>query len=508
MTGRTSLRRASAGDQELLFEWRNRPEIVALGASGSEVSAPEHAAWFAALLDDAERLQLIIEVDGSPAGQIRFVPAGPDHPGAWEVSIYLIQGHLGLGRGARALEQALALAWVELEPSAIVAVVLSDNIASRRLFERQGFVATGADPDRSVVLVLDRPASVPHNRLTHDEAEVDAVAAVVRSGHWAGGPVTAELEAALAEVAGVAHAVCLSSGTDALRLVLQALGVAGERVAVPAYSCVALADAALASGAEPVPLDVVDAAWTLDPNGAGSAAASGVRVAVAVNTFGLPADVEPWSSVGVDVVEDCAHAFGVAIDGRPLGGRSRAAILSFHATKLIGGGEGGAVLTDDPWLADEVRSWRDYDEEPADARRSNNRSSDVEAALALAQLGRLPELLAARADRAAHYLDRLDRWVGRAGLALPVSVDHRVWYRFVIETSHRADAIVQGLEGRGVHAAQPVTRWHVRAEAPNSDRAFSHLVSIPLYPTLSRAEQERTIAALGAVLQHLEESRP
>src|SRR3989344_8381177 len=108
--------------------------------------------------------------------------------------------------------------------------------------------------------------NVPHNRLTFGEEEVQAVADVVKSGHWAGGPRVKELEEALCARAGVKHAVGVSSGLSALRLALQGLGVKqGDEVIVPAYSCVALANAALTLGAVPVPADVREEDFTIDP---------------------------------------------------------------------------------------------------------------------------------------------------------------------------------------------------------------------------------------------------
>src|ERR1039458_7346111 len=101
------------------------------------------------------------------------------------------------------------------------------------------------------------PKLVPHNRLTFGEAECDAVMRTVRSGQWAQGPRVQELEAALARMSGVRHAVCVASGLAALRLALGALGIrSGDSVLVPAYSCVALANSVLAWGAAPVPVDV------------------------------------------------------------------------------------------------------------------------------------------------------------------------------------------------------------------------------------------------------------
>src|SRR5690349_10650387 len=113
---------------------------------------------------------------------------------------------------------------------------------------------------------------IPHNRLTFDENEVKAVAEVVRSGYWAGGPQVLRLEATLAKLVGVQFAVGVGSGLSALRLALKSLGVgAGDEVIVPAYSCVALPNAVLSLQAMPVPVDVQAPDWNIDPKAVESA---------------------------------------------------------------------------------------------------------------------------------------------------------------------------------------------------------------------------------------------
>ena len=199
---------------------------------------------------------------------------------------------------------------------------------------------------------LRRVAPVPHNRLTHGRQEELAVAAVVASGQWAGGGRGEELERRLAERAGVPFAICVGSGLAALRLSLRALGVGrGSRVVVPAYSCVALANAALSLGAEPVAVDVTPGTWNLD---AAAAARQQASAAVVVHTFGCRANLADYRDSAGATIEDCAHAFGLP----GLGAGSDVAILSFYATKLIGAGEGGAVLTSSEEIAASVRAHR------------------------------------------------------------------------------------------------------------------------------------------------------
>lgn len=347
---------------------------------------------------------------------------------------------------------------------------------------------------------------IPHNRLTFGRAECDAVLRTVRSGQWAQGPRVQELEAALVRMSGVRHAVCVASGLAALRLALGALGIrAGDSVLVPAYSCVALANSVLAWGANPVPVEVDTTHWNIEPTASRSWIEKGrPRATIAVNTFGVPAALQEMVSGDVPVIEDCAHAFGLKIGGQWLGSRGQIGVLSFYATKLIGGGEGGAVLTNSDPVANFVRSGRDYSDQPADGHRMNDKMNDLEASLVLAQLERLPEMIAAREAVANRYLERLSDGRFQRVYRLPPKIKERVWYRFAVEMlTTSAEKVVSGLECLGVHAACPVTDWRPADSpaAPIADRTYRMLVSLPLYPTLTGQEQDCVVSAFLKVCE-------
>jgi dTDP-4-amino-4,6-dideoxygalactose transaminase len=346
--------------------------------------------------------------------------------------------------------------------------------------------------------------SIPHNRLTYDEAECEAVVRTVQSGYWAQGPRVCELEAVLARIAGVQHATCVASGLAALRLALGALDVrSGDSVLVPAYSCVALANASLAWGASPVPVDVDPADWNLEPEQCVAAIAKHrPRAVIAVHTFGTPAALSKIRAVGAPVVEDCAHAFGLELGDGALGGRAEVGVLSFYATKLIGSGEGGAVLTNSAEIAKFVRSARDYGDQPPCAYRMNDKMNDLEASLVLAQLKRLPEMISARAALAQRYGELLGSSQENHFFRIPDVRQRRVWYRFAVEMVQAGgESIVSGLERRGVHAAIPVKDWRASDSpfCPVADRAYGHVVSLPLYPTLTIAEQDRVVETFLSV---------
>lgn len=342
---------------------------------------------------------------------------------------------------------------------------------------------------------------IPHNRLTFGARESGAVRRVIESGHWAGGKMVARLEAALALRANVKWAVAVGSGLAALRLALRGLGVrGGDEVIVPAYSCVALANAVLALDARPIPGDVERMTWNIDPASVRRRLSRKTRAVVAVHTFGCPAPIKQLASAGLPVIEDCAHAFGMGTVDKPLGSLGCAAILSFYATKLISAGEGGAVLTNSERLADFVRDWRDCGDKAPAPGRLNDKMTDIEAALALCQLHRLDWLIAQRRRKAEIYHDLLAKAAAATGaFRLPEITNERIWYRYVVEIKgNRLLPVRAALRRGGIHCEIPVEPWADRKVAartcPDAEFAFDHLLSLPLYPTLDASAQRRVAA--------------
>lgn len=355
---------------------------------------------------------------------------------------------------------------------------------------------------------------IPHNRLIHGTNELAAVAEVVASGHWAAGPRVAELEAALSIAAGSRFAACVASGSAALELALASLGVSdGDEVLIPAYCCSALPNAVLARRATPIAVEVLDGEWTIDPDAARVARSPRTRAVIAIHTFGVPAQIAELRRLGLSIIEDCSHAFGPVGGAPPLGSLGDIAILSLFATKLIGGGEGGALLCNDASHDAFVREWRDYRDQPAGTARRAHTMTDVEAALALCQLRRLPSLIESRARLAREYDARLqDAAMQHDCMRLPSPESPRIWYRYALELTDRdVNSIRAALRAAGVAAESPFADWRrdPRSEfssrsrshaTPHADRAFSRLVSLPLFPSLRLEELETVCTALRAAL--------
>jgi dTDP-4-amino-4,6-dideoxygalactose transaminase len=345
--------------------------------------------------------------------------------------------------------------------------------------------------------------TIPHNRLTFGPPEIQAVNRVVASGHWAGGKKLRSLEQALCELTGRRYAVGVASGISALRLALLAVGVrSGDRVAIPAYSCVALANAVLSVGAVSQPIDVINGVWNLDPQALRTSRK--VKAVIAVHTFGMPSSLRALKMSGIPLIEDCAHAIGLKTADGPLGSVADVAITSFHATKLIGAGEGGAVLTDRPDIALFVKNWRDYTDQPPNALRLNDKITDLESALALAQLRRLPQMITKRRRLALRYDRALTPLMKKTHFCrLPRILGRRVWYRYAVEMlKSDPESFIAKLRQRGVIAETPVSDWRGTAlrGSPVADRAYRRLVSLPLYPSLTANEQRMVCASIRSII--------
>lgn len=333
--------------------------------------------------------------------------------------------------------------------------------------------------------------NVPHNALMHGEEEVIAVTKVVRSGKWAGSPCIEDTESRFARAAGTKHACAVGTGLGALRLALRAIGICqGDDVAVPGYSCVALANAVLACGANPVPIEIEPTTLNISPKALVEMVRVNprIRAAIAVHTFGFPADIENLAKAGVPLIEDCSHAFGRS----GFGSNGRVALMSLYATKLVGAGEGGMIFTNDSDIMQNIREARDYTDLPPDGYRLNDKPSSFTAALAGCQLDRLPESLNKRDYLAERYFTAFD-FLAREGLCrLPLKKSGRVWYRYAIQLHQNVDKAISALRTCGVISAKPVEPWSI-PPGKHCAEAFSQTISLPMFPALTDYMQDHVI---------------
>ncbi len=352
---------------------------------------------------------------------------------------------------------------------------------------------------------------IPHNRLTYGIEEEKAVLEVVRSGCWAGGNFTNQLEKQIGQYTKSNYVAAVSSGISALRLALLGIGITPkDEVIVPAYSCVALANAVLSVGATPVPVDIQKNTYNIDIECIKKAITPKTKAIIAVHTFGQPSQIEEIISLGYKVIEDCAHCLGINYKGKytikPIGSWANVAITSFYATKLIGAGEGGAVLSSDSRVIDLTKKYRDYSDQMPSAYRLNDKMNDLEAALAFTQLQKLDFFNKRRAEIAERYLAELDKIIPISNL--PSNEIERVWYRFVIKLPNSISLTKFKdylWEKYSIKTDEPVFSWHSNMNTnllPNTIKAFEKCLSLPCYPTLTEEEQSHIIKSIKQTIQY------
>lgn len=277
-----------------------------------------------------------------------------------------------------------------------------------------------------------------------DEREERLLLEVLRSGQWGildGGKV-ARFQERFAEFQGAKHALCVTSGTTALEVAMRALGVGpGDEVITTPYTFVATPSAAFLVGARPVFVDIDPATYLIDPVKVEAAITERTRAIVPVHIGGCPCDMDAITEIarqhGLYVLEDACQAWGASWRGRPVGAIGDLGCFSFQASKNINAGEGGAIVTNDPELAERCWSLHNVGRVREGAWYQheflgwNYRMTEWQGAILLAQLERLPEHIERRADNAAYLAARLGEVEG----ITPAVVDERVtghaWHLFI-----------------------------------------------------------------------------
>jgi perosamine synthetase len=335
--------------------------------------------------------------------------------------------------------------------------------------------------------------------------ELEAIAAVVRSGQLTMGPTVAEFESAVAAAVGTAHAAVVSSGTAALHLVLLALEIGpGDEVVVPAYTFPATANVVELCGAKAVLVDVDPDTFVLDPAAVAAAVTSRTRAVMAVHLFGRPVAWEALQSAvpqDVVLVEDAAGALGARYRGTPCGALGVAACLSFHPRKIVTTGEGGAITTDEADLDEAVRrlrhhGWAALGDMPSPG--FNYRLPDLLCAIGIPQLARLEELLAARERVAGWYAERLEHFALTPGAE---EGDRHGWQAYVVQLDRRDEALATlraaGIEAQiGTWALHRLAPYREQGAFPGADRAFERALALPFAATTTEDEVDRVAEVL------------
>lgn len=368
-------------------------------------------------------------------------------------------------------------------------------------------------PDTPAVEFLDLKRAYAELKPEVDEA----VHRVLDSCWYLLGAELAAFESEFAAFTQSGYAVGVANGMDALVLALRAVGVkAGDEVLVPSNTFIASWLAISEVGAVPVPVEPRPGYWNMDPAKLGPALTSLTRAVMPVHLYGQPADLDPILAFarqhGLKVVEDAAQAHGAIYQGRRIGSHGDAVAWSFYPGKNLGAfGDGGAVTTADPEVADRVRLLRNYGSREKyhyEVPGKNSRLDDIQAAVLRVKLAHLDRWNARRGEVAQAYMKGLE---GLPGLALPKLLDDvaSVWHLFVVDHSER-DRLQRGMAEKGIqtliHYPEPPHKSGAYATQakwpalPIAEAAAGSHLSLPIGPHLTGAEVARVISAMRDLL--------
>jgi perosamine synthetase len=352
--------------------------------------------------------------------------------------------------------------------------------------------------------MVSKQISITHNKPLVTPEDIAAVAAALTSGWIAQGSRVQAVESEFVRLFGGGRSCAVSSGTAALFLALNALGIRrGDDVALPTYACSALLNAVNMVGANPRPIDVEAGSFNLSPimldEQGGDA-----RCVIAVHTYGVAADVAELKDGRRLVVEDCCHTIGGADGGGYIGSKGDVAIFSFYATKVITGGQGGLVWSANESMVADVEDYRQFDCRQMYRPRFNLQMTDIQAALIESQMRRLEIIKQRRRSIATIYQNNLPR-----GLSVQAGLGNSTMpYRFVVITPDQEvrDALRLHMAHAGISCAVPIERHELLhrylcldpLDYPVAERLVETTLSLPIHLCLSDNEVEYITQTLSA----------
>ena len=359
---------------------------------------------------------------------------------------------------------------------------------------------------------------IPYGRQTIDQDDIDAVVEVLRGDWLTCGPKIEQFEDAVASYVGASHAVAFSNATAGLHGACAAAGLGqGDRVGTSPLTFVASANCARYVGAD---VDLID----IDPdtlNLAPGEVLTDIDALVAVHFAGLPVDLASLAHRPRVIIEDAAQALGASTPDGPVGNcaRSDMTVFSFHPVKPITTGEGGIVTTNNTELADRLRRFRSHGTEPDPSQGGwfydvvdlgyNYRLTDIHAALGISQMRKLEHFIQRRQELAQRYDDAL------GGLGLTTAPRAQQGFRhgyhlYTVQVPQRR-RVYELLRERGIYTQVHYVPIHhhssfrsLDASLPHADAAYQRLLTLPLFPTLTDAQQQRVIDALEEVLDEVQ----
>jgi perosamine synthetase len=371
---------------------------------------------------------------------------------------------------------------------------------------------------------------IPYGRQLIDEDDIGAVVEVLQSDWLTTGPGVGEFEQAFAAAVHAKEAVAVSSGTAALHAAMFALDIApGDEVIVPAMTFAATANCVVYQGARPIIVDVDPGTLVISPQQVQAAITSRTKAVIAVDYAGHPADYDRLRAIteqhGIALVADACHSPGGLYKGRPVGSLADLNAFSFHPVKHIATGEGGMVTAENPQLADRMRRFRNHgittDHRQREKQGSwfyemvdlgyNYRITDLQCALGLSQLKKLPLFLRQRRKIARAYDDAFGNIAQINPLAVSADVEH-AYHLYVIRLQSAGldidrNGMFQALRQKGIGVNVHYIPVHLHpfyrkqfgtrpGLCPVAEEAYGQILSIPMFAAMSDAQTTEVIDLL------------
>ncbi len=338
---------------------------------------------------------------------------------------------------------------------------------------------------------------IQHSRPTIGQEEIEAVSKVIASGQIAQGSEVEAFEQEFANRIGARYAAAVNSGTAALHLSLQALGVSsGDEVIIPSYVCTALLNAVNYTGATPIIADIDPFTLNIDPDNVAEHITPRTKAIIVPHMFGLMADIGRLKKLGIPLIEDCAQAVGARSGDNMAGSLGAVGAFSFYATKMMTCGEGGMVVSDSKEIIDRVRQSREYDNQDTYSLRYNYKMTDIQAAMGRQQLKKLDDFIARRRDIAGLYNQA---FIGLT-IDLPRYENDHAFYRYNIRVNQDVPWWIGRMENAEIACAKPIYKplhhYLNHGGCPQTDQVYQQALSIPIYPTLSDDDVKRIINAV------------
>ena len=383
---------------------------------------------------------------------------------------------------------------------------------------------------------------LPYSKQSIDQRDIDAVVDVLKSNWLTTGPVVGQFEEAVAHYVSADHAVAFSNGTAALHAAVSTCGILpGDEVIVPAITFVATANAVVYCGGTPVFADVNPRTLLLDPQDVVRKISSKTRAIIAMDYAGQTCDYPQLKQIadqnGLKLLADGCHSIGAASFGRHVPEWVDAACYSFHPVKPMTTCEGGMVVTGDRQLNEQLRKFRNHGISTDHHQRArkgtcfydmdslgfNYRLSDVQCALGLAQLQRLPEWTRQRAAVAQSYRSHFRQLDYLKPLDTVPGAGH-AHHLFVIRWSEEKsgvsrDDVIRALREAGIFANvhyRPVYQHSFYQErtkrlrllrCPNADAVYPEIISLPMFPAMTEGDVKQVVGTLQAIVESAERER-